>query len=277
MKNKRRIILVILSIFLVAFTIWLIWSNLTLEKSYFVVRAEKLPDSFDGFKIVQISDLHNAEFGRDNDNLLSIILAEEPDMIAITGDSIDSRNTNMDITLSFVKRAMEIAQCYFVVGNHESRIEENAYKAFEDSLAALGVIILHNETVFIERNGEQIAIVGVDDIMYDSNFNDNIKNCALPNEYSILLSHRPEHFEEYVENGYTLVLSGHAHGGQFRLPFLGGLYTPGQGLFPEYDAGIYSKNGTDMIVSRGVGNSIFPVRFNNRPEIVIIELKGDSN
>lgn len=90
--------------------------------------------------------------------------------------------------------------------------------------------------------------------------------------YTILLSHRPELFEAYVNCGVDLVLSGHAHGGQFRLPFIGGLVAPNQGLFPKYDAGLYTKGDTNMIVCRGLGNSIIPIRFNNRPEIVLLEL-----
>ena len=92
--------------------------------------------------------------------------------------------------------------------------------------------------------------------------------------YAILLSHRPELFETYAACGVDLVLSGHAHGGQFRLPFIGGLIAPNQGLFPKYDAGLFTDGNTNMIVSRGIGNSIIPIRFNNRPEIVLLELRA---
>ena len=90
--------------------------------------------------------------------------------------------------------------------------------------------------------------------------------------YTILLSHRPELFDLYVETEMDLVFSGHAHGGQFRLPFVGGLVAPNQGFFPKYDAGLFSEGSTNMIVSRGVGNSIIPIRFNNRPEIIVATL-----
>ena len=92
--------------------------------------------------------------------------------------------------------------------------------------------------------------------------------------YTILLSHRPELFETYMDGGIDLVFSGHAHGGQFRLPFIGGLVAPNQGMFPKYDAGLYTDGGTSMVVSRGIGNSIIPFRFNNRPEIVLVELNA---
>lgn len=95
-------------------------------------------------------------------------------------------------------------------------------------------------------------------------------------EFTVLLSHRPEFFERYVQADVELALCGHVHGGQFRLPFVGGLYGPNQGLLPEYDSGLYTKEDTNMIVSRGIGNSRFPLRFNNRPEIVLVELKTET-
>ena len=168
---------------------------------------------------------------------------------------------------------MDIAQCYFVVGNHESRFEEDEYQSFEKRLLDFGVIVLHNETVNIERGVEKITVCGVDDPVLDENFSENLKNCAVNANFTVLLSHRPESFDEYVENGYNLVLSGHAHGGQFRLPFLGGVFAPAQGAFPEYDSGMYTDGKTNMVVSRGIGNSLIPIRINNCPEIVIIDLK----
>ena len=95
--------------------------------------------------------------------------------------------------------------------------------------------------------------------------------------FTVLLSHRPEFFDLYVQQGFPLVLSGHAHGGQIRLPFLGGILAPGQGFFPEYDSGLYTDETTSMVVSRGLGNSVFPFRLNNPPEIIIITLKGASS
>ena len=135
----------------------------------------------------------------------------------------------------------------------------------------------------LTKGSETIQIAGLDDpdfterdtYIQDSMVQTKISNLSLSDEYCILLSHRPELFAEYVSEEADLVLSGHAHGGQFRLPFIGGVIAPDQGLFPKYDAGKYSKNHTTMIVSRGIGNSIIPVRINNRPEIVIVELVCD--
>jgi len=149
-------------------------------------------------------------------------------------------------------------------------------------LKVLGVTVLEDEQIILEKNAEAICLIGVDDPSFQTDYllgdtatvmNTKLKTLTSEdNAYTVLLSHRPELFDTYVERGVDLVLSGHAHGGQFRLPLIGGLVAPNQGLFPEYDAGLYAFDGTNMIVSRGIGNSIIPFRFNNRPEVVLIEL-----
>jgi predicted MPP superfamily phosphohydrolase len=133
----------------------------------------------------------------------------------------------------------------------------------------MGVTVLENETVTIRRGDHQIHLIGVpwDSSLYEG-------EAAQLDAYRILLSHAPERFDSYVEAGFDLVLAGHAHGGQFRLPLLGGLYAPGQGVFPKYDSGIFAIGRTDMVVSRGIGNSVIPVRFANRPEVILIVLKA---
>lgn len=136
--------------------------------------------------------------------------------------------------------------------------------------------------ISIEQEGKNISLGGIDDSLfaskhYDisySNLSDYIEELFTEDDFQILLSHRPEKFQEYVDAGVNLVFSGHAHGGQFRLPFVGGLVAPNQGLFPEYDAGLFSEDGTNMMVSRGIGNSIIPIRFNNRPEVILVELSN---
>lgn len=274
MKKKKMMVSIIL-ICAVAFTTWLIWSNVRVQTSRISVLSADLPDSFNGFRIAHVSDFHNAELGENNRRLIEKLRDTSPDIIAITGDSIDSRHTDMDLTINFIEQAMEIAQCYFVVGNHEARFEASEYQSFEARMIELGVIVLHNESSIIEKNGERITIFGVDDLNYDGDFYENLKKGAEIDGFTVLLSHRPEYFQEYVDNGYDLVLSGHAHGGQFRLPFIGGLYAPTQGVFPKYDAGAYTLSDTTMIVSRGLGNSSFPIRLNNSPELVIIEIQKE--
>lgn len=280
-KNKKRIVvLAILAIILLTLIIWTAWGNTALELNTYTITSEKLPEAFNGYRIAHISDLHNAEMGKDNEKLLSILCEAEPDIIAITEDLIDSRNTDIEIALHFAEEALKIAPCYYVTGNHEARVSE--YNDLKEGLKELGVIVLEDEKVEINQSGEKIAILGVDDPSFQTDYllGDSITVMRgnlqkLKNEeytYTVLLSHRPELFETYVESGVDLVLSGHAHGGQFRLPFVGGLAAPNQGLFPKYETGLYTCNSTNMLVSRGIGNSIIPFRFNNRPEVILIEL-----
>lgn len=270
-------VLIISALLLLSLTIWVLWGNGALEENRFIVSSSMIPEAFDGYRIAHVSDLHNAEMGTDNRELLAILEEAEPDMIAITGDLIDSRNTDIAVALRFVQSAMEIAPCYYVTGNHESRIHD--YPELKAGLLELGVVVLENASASIGRNGQSITLLGVNDPDFASNslLQNTLQDLAETAQgFTVLLSHRPELFDIYANCNIGLVLSGHAHGGQFRLPFVGGLYAPHQGFLPEYDAGMYTQDSTCMIVSRGIGNSIFPLRFNNRPEVIIIELKAET-
>ena len=278
-KNTRY---VLAGIFLVLI-VWTVWENTALERNTYTIHSPELPDVFDGYRIAQVSDLHNAEFGDRNQRLLEMLREAEPDMIAITGDLIDSRKTNIAVALAFAEEAVKIAPCYYVSGNHEARVSE--YQDLKTSLEAAGVTVLDDARVEIEISGKSITIIGVNDPSFladyltsDAAVMDR-KLSELSSEdasFTILLSHRPELFDTYAAHDMDLVLTGHAHGGQFRLPLIGGLIAPNQGLFPKYDDGLYSEGNTNMIVSRGLGNSIIPFRFNNRPEVVLIELKSQN-
>ncbi len=281
--KKRHIVLCVFAILLIVVIIWITWGNKALELNNFSVFYENLPENFDGFRIAHVSDLHNTKFGKNNEKLISMLKNAKPDIIAITGDIIDSYNTDISVAVDFAKEAVKIAPCYYVTGNHESRIDE--FDALKKSLTDSGVIFLDDEKAVIERSGEYITIIGVNDPSFQTDYlmgdsktvmENTLKNFET-DSFTLLLSHRPELFDVYVENGIDLVLSGHAHGGQFRLPFFGGVFAPNQGAFPEYDSGIYTKNETNMCVSRGIGNSIIPFRINNRPEIILIELKTPQN
>ncbi len=281
MTEKSWLLLAAIIVILLILVIWTVWSNTALELNTYTITNNNVPSGFDGFRIAHVSDLHNAEIGNDNEKLIDMLNQSEPDIIAITGDIIDSRNTDIEAALKFAEKAVNIAPCYYVTGNHEARIEE--YENLKLRLAELGVTVLEDERLELERSGEEIAILGVNDPSFQTDYlfgdsakiiNDTLKTLTSESDtYTVLLSHRPELFEVYTEYNLNLVLSGHAHGGQFRLPLIGGLAAPNQGLFPKYDAGLYSDKGTNMIVSRGIGNSLFPFRFNNRPEIILIELK----
>ena len=278
--SKKGVPLIVSIALLVGLCVWTIWGNTALEINEYKIMSDKIPDAFSGFRIAQVSDLHNAEFGEDNEKLITMLSQTDPDIIVITGDLIDSRQTDLNVALEFAWQAGKIARVYYVSGNHEARVPE--YEDLKNGLVKAGAVILENQKVRITREGESITLMGIDDPSFQENYlfgdAEGVAKQAISDlqdasdGYTILLSHRPELFDTYVDSGVDLVFSGHAHGGQFRLPFVGGLVAPNQGFFPKYDAGLFSEGSTNMIVSRGVGNSIIPIRFNNRPEIIVATL-----
>ncbi len=283
-KAKKRLVLLCALTALLALIIWTAWGNTALMVNTIPVSSDRIPAEFSGYRIAQVSDLHNAEFGAENTKLLQIISESTPDIIVITGDLIDMNHTNIDTALDFAKNAVQIAPTYYVSGNHEAGLSQ--YDELKEGLKSVGVIVLEDEAIQLEHNGSTVTLIGLSDpnfaigndvfdetpAMVSTKINGLLEN---ENGYTILLSHRPELFETYVSCGIDLVFSGHAHGGQFRLPFIGGLVAPNQGFFPKYDAGLYTDISTNMVVSRGIGNSIIPFRFNNRPEVVLVELRAE--
>lgn len=263
---------------------WLLWGNSALMTSEYSINAPRLPGSFEGFRIAQVSDLHNTEFGEGNRKLLAALEQAEPDIIVLTGDVIDARNTKPEISLAFAAEAVKIAPCYFITGNHEARVD---HLGFPEQLRSLGVTVLRNEAVTLERNGDTITLMGVDDPTFEVDYMTGdcrpVLTAALEDlmeenrGYTILLSHWPEWFELYRDFEIDLAFSGHAHGGQFRLPFVGGVIAPNQGFFPRYDGGVFTEGDTTMVVSRGLGPSIIPLRVNNRPELVVAELHREEH
>ena len=280
-KKRRLAVLSVLLPILLGFVIWVIHSNTVPTLTEVTIPAEGLPSGFDGFRIVQISDLHDAEFGKDHAKTLGLIREAEPDVILLTGDLIDKHEgrTDVALTVSFVEQAVGIAPCYYVTGNHEGAIPAETYAELEEALLSLGVTVLHGEAVTLERGGDSVTLAGIDSPAFghgESASPDLSELCGTG--YTILLAHHPEFFAKYAEAGADLVFSGHVHGGQFRLPFVGGLYGPGQGLFPDYDGGLYTipadGGETLLYVSRGLGNSEIPVRFANRPEVILAVLEA---
>ena len=269
---KRKVFRIFLVIIIVI-TCYLIWENNQIQITNYTIQSSKLPESFSGFRIVQISDLHNTQFGKDNSRLLEKLKSTKPDIIVLTGDLIDSRRTNIEIAISFVENACQIAPTYYIPGNHESRIDN--IQSFYQDLKSVGVILLLDNNEVITKENDSICIAGVIDPAFktDEGWSSSLADSVTNNNniYTVLLSHRPELFEDYTAD---LVLTGHAHGGQVRIPYIGGIFAPAQGFLPEYDSGLYSNNDTTMVVSRGVGNSLFPVRVNNPPEIVVIQLES---
>lgn len=259
-----------LILFVSSVAIFLHWNNNALQVTNHTVSSGRIPKDFDGFKIVQISDLHNAAFGKDNRHLLEKIRQQTPDIIVITGDIVHAQP--MDNALIFARQVVQIAPTYYVPGNHEFRIH---YKPLFDGLQEAGVILLLNQSTAIQKDDQWLNLIGIEDPTFypDAAIEDKLQPLIQKNAYNIVLSHRPELFDTYTLCDADLVFTGHAHGGQFRLPFIGGLFAPSQGIFPKYDAGIFANDKTQMVVSRGLGNSSFPFRLFNRPEIVVVTLK----
>ena len=258
---------IFLLIIFFALFLWSLWGNSALMLTEYPVTSTKIPFSFHGFRIAHISDLHNAEFGKDNEKLLELLTQTQPDLIAITGDLVDSRRTDFAIATVFVREAVKIAPVYYVPGNHEARIAD--YADLKAVLLAEGVTVLENSSIPFELGADSITLTG---------FMDPAFGIPMPDlgdeNYQVAFSHRPELLDVYAAQGLNLVLTGHAHGGQIRLPFIGGLIAPHQGFFPEYNSGIHFRGATAMVISRGLGNSLFPLRFHNRPELILITLES---
>ncbi|QWH17761.1 metallophosphoesterase [Bacillus mycoides] len=277
-KKTKRIILIIG--ILVGISIFLYLQNNLISITEVKITSSKIPSSFKGYKILQISDLHNKKFGDNQDILIQKVKSINPDIIAITGDLIDSKSYDAEISMQVIRELVKEYPVYFVTGNHEKW--SGKYNSLEKKLKKQHVTVLRNEHVIIQKGGHEINLLGIDDPEFNTGDIDEgsiVKDAIVkakietqPDRYNVLLSHRPEFLEEYAEEKVDLVLSGHAHGGQVRLPFIGGLVAPNQGILPKYTAGLYEQQNTSMIVSRGLGNSIIPQRVFNRPEIVVVQL-----
>lgn len=270
--KKRNIKIGIFVILLLTLIVFCYWQNNGLEYTYYQYETDKIGNDLDGYRIVQISDLHNKEFGKNQEKLLDKISQYEPDMIVVTGDIVDSNHTDVDTAIAFLEGAVKLAPVYYITGNHEYWFEEKERQQLISRIEQTGTIYLYNSNVEITKGNDSFIMIGLDD--------ESLKDVTLhtlleetQNQFVLLLAHEPQNMDKYSKEEVDLVLSGHAHGGQVRLPFIGGLVAPDQGFFPEYTEGFYEENATSMIVSRGLGNSVIPIRVFNRPEIVCVELK----
>lgn len=280
MTDRKKALLAVLCALIaasVAFGGWVIWANTALERTDYTIESPKLPQAFDGYVIAQVADLHCAEYDEGNQKLLSMLREAQPDIIVFTGDTVDERHPDKTATLEFLRACVQIAPCYFITGNHECAMNRADYYDLEAQIREIGVDVLHDQAVTLEKGDAAITLLGVDDENFIGTLYspEQLRELAGTDGFTVLLSHRPEYFWRYAEAQIDLTLSGHAHGGQFRLPLIGGLYAPGQGTLPEYDSGVYTYKNANMVVSRGIGQSSFPLRFNNRPELVVVTLTTD--
>lgn len=247
-----------------------------LEISRYEVASQKLPESFDGFKIVQLSDLHGAEFGEDGMELVDKVGSLEPDMIALTGDFVTDEG-DLAAVEKLAARLVKLCPVYFISGNHE--FGSGLAIKVRNILERAGVKYLSNEYLTINRGDDEILLGGVEDpLAYaDMLSPDELAqkmNDAAPDAFKILLGHRNYWMTEYPELPVDLIFCGHAHGGLIRIPGVGGLIGTDRRLFPDFDAGQFNNDRYTLIVSRGLGNSVPIPRIFNRPEIVCVELSS---
>lgn len=269
-KLTKRIVFLTLIIVCILFC-W--YENKHLVISDYTYSNSKVTEAFAGYRIVQISDLHNASFGKGNKNLIQKIKLLEPDIIVITGDIVDSNHTNTDRAISLTDELVSFCPVYYVTGNHEYWLDEDEQRLLFEKLKTSGVMILDNEVVEITAQNDSFYLIGLDDRNVDDGTLTQLVNSLPQEKLSILLAHEPQCIDSYSKSKVDLVLSGHAHGGQFRIPFIGGVVAPDQGFLPKYTEGTYEMDKTTMVVSRGLGNSIIPVRLFNHPEIVCVDLE----
>lgn len=267
---------------LTAIIIFLHLQNNIIDITHYKQKSEHINESI---KLVQLSDLHSKPFKK----VLEKVKALEPDVICITGDYINDQGKNNNKMLNYGKQLVDICPVYYITGNHERRLE-----CFDDlmtELKGIGFIVLQNEVAqFCSRNGDKITILGLDENQasweaYKARRNGTFEYRDMSsyfekldnyNSYKVVLSHFPENFEgikkmNYSQYDFDIQLSGHAHGGQFILPFIGPIFSPGQGLFPKYAKGSHGDR-PKLIISRGLGNAEFPFRLFNHPEINVINI-----
>ena len=283
MIASRRRVLLVVAVLVLLFGLYLYKENTSIGITFVDIKSAGIPEGFNNYRIVQLSDIHDSEFGENNLDLVNKVKDLSPDAIFITGDLIDRNRYNLKQSLEIVRQLQFVAPFYYVTGNHE--ISTNDVENIKTELINLGVNVLSDESLIIESlTGDKMAIGGIEDPL-SSNLNeheyveltvDKAFEEVPEDMFKILLSHRPEQFDVYVDRGIDLILSGHAHGGQIRIPGIGGVIAPGQGWFPKYTSGVHEEDESRMIVSRGLGNSLVPIRVFNQPEIIAVTLKSDS-
>ena len=263
-KRLRRIFFFVLFIALLLYVVTGAVRSLYLESTLISLSLPSPNDVTATVRIVQVSDLHRAVFGEQNQDLVDLIASKSPDIIVATGDMVDIRAKDIEDCVSLMKRLVKIAPVFYSLGNHE--VERDDLDQLVHALRGVGVCFLNNSAAEITVHGIPLRIGG----LYHAEL---LRAMEQEDKVDILLCHFPEKLAVYSDYGVPLTFSGHTHGGQFRIPIAHiAIYAPGQGLFPKYTAGLYEDGGSYMIVSRGLGNSSFPFRVHNPPEIVVADV-----
>lgn len=289
--NKTMGKIMIVFLLLLGLALFVCWNNKSLVLTRYQYRSNQVPEQFDGFRITQISDLQSEYFGQYQKNLIAMAAETKPDIIVFTGDLLDRNHTDYEASRTAMEGLAKIAPVYYVNGNHELALPEARTAEFYEELRAMGVTTLFDEKTAIKKGGQKINLIGLSEYtIYEgkdsdkrtetgfepSVINDMIEKLTegiAEEEMTIMLTHEPQFLDTYADDKVDLIFAGHAHGGQIRLPFTEGLFAPGQGVLPKLTSGMHQSGSTTMVISRGLGNSVFPFRFFNRPEVVVVDLK----
>ena len=286
-----KTILILICIFILI-CIYLSHNINTLEIAQYTIKNKKIPKEFDGYNIVQISDLHSKLFGENNKKLIQKIKSLNPDIVVVTGDLIDGENNNYNVALDFMKEISKLYRVYYIIGNHEQKSlikkYKDEYKDYFNKLHQIDFVNLDNNKVEIVKGDSNINLYGLtvpyscykylfdnqETTSIDIDFLEEKLGKVDREQFNILLAHTPFYFDAYEKWGADLTLCGHVHGGVVRLPFIGGLLSPDRNFFPKYDLGEYNMGKSTMILSKGLGGSKVLPRVNCKPEIVEITLKS---
>lgn len=265
--------------------------NLKPEMTEETMESDRLPQVFNGFRMVILADLHNYSFGKENEVLKKQIDTIKPDIILVAGDMLVRKAPRKyDTAYNLLKALSRKYPVYYGLGNHEQSLagekEEYAalYRDYTNKLKKDGIIFLDNESIILRRKNDNLKITG---LSIEKAFYGKYKIPVMPPDYvqnllgkcdrqcyNILIAHNPMYFKSYAAYGADLILSGHVHGGIIRLPFLGGMLSPQYRFFPKYDAGRFSEKGSTMLISRGLGLHTLKFRIGNRPELMTVTLKA---
>ncbi|MBZ4663339.1 MAG: metallophosphoesterase [Caloramator sp.] len=289
MKVKQKNILIAVTLLIIIIFIKIYFDNNSIQVSYYTVKSNKIPASMKGFKILQLSDLHSREFGNNNSKIIEKINSENPDIIVMTGDMINKKDTNYEVFFNLANHISKNFDTYYIFGNHEQNLNYEQRKILKDKLNEFGIKVLDNEKVTIKKGNDSINIYGLwfhlryykdlnmqttKDLFFGEKQIKAILGDLDTNSYNILLTHNPLYADTYSNWGADLILCGHIHGGMIRIPFVGGLLSPERSFFPKYDSGKYQVNGKILIVNRGLGYGDFKIRLFNPPEISVITLSN---
>lgn len=279
-KNFKKILISLAIIFILIITLIcnIIYCHNTINVNRYDINTQKLKTNL---RVAMISDLHMKDYGNNNEKLVNIIKQESPDIITVLGDFTVKESENYDVVIKLMPRLVNIAPTYYVLGNHELSILDTTN--FAEDIKGTGVHLLINESEYFEKDGEKILIGGIKQYPYydfqipgfeneERYFIDDFIEKEKDN-FGILLCHYPEYFMwKFNELDIDLMLCGHTHGGLIRIPFIGGLIAPEQGLFPEYDMGYFESDTAKMIVTSGLSTSSIIPRINNPGEVCIIDI-----